>query len=166
MTDETRICKTCGEEKLLECFARTGVNYRRRECQTCQAVRARQYNADHPERVRATKRKYRAANPDKIKASLRQNYLKNLERRRATRRKRKYGILAADFKAFDCSQGGLCAICGGPPVGNPVLSVDHCHKTDRVRGLLCHLCNVGLGCFKDSPERLQKALVYLQKFSS
>lgn len=55
-------------------------------------------------------------------------------------------------------QHGLCAICSEKMV-QP--AVDHCHATKRVRGLLCRSCNVGLGFFKDDPERLRRAIDYL-----
>lgn len=67
-------------------------------------------------------------------------------------------------KSFDQmvkDQNGLCSICKGPPQSKG-LSVDHCHATDRIRGLLCTNCNLGLGCFEDSIERLQAAIDYLQ----
>lgn len=50
-----------------------------------------------------------------------------------------------------------CDLCGevGP------LHVDHCHKTGAVRGVLCHLCNTGLGSFRDSPTLLARAINYL-----
>jgi hypothetical protein len=62
------------------------------------------------------------------------------------------------------SQDGKCAIC------NEVLTVeprrpalDHCHTTDKVRGLLCHSCNKGLGHFRDKPEVLERAAEYLRQ---
>jgi hypothetical protein len=45
---------------------------------------------------------------------------------------------------------------------NPLV-IDHDHTTGEVRGLLCPTCNAGLGHFKDSPELLLKAALYLQK---
>ncbi len=42
---------------------------------------------------------------------------------------------------------------------------DHNHSTNEPRGVLCHNCNVALGNFKDNPELLQKAIVYLNKYS-
>jgi len=54
-----------------------------------------------------------------------------------------------------------CVICGS--VEN--LVVDHCHKTNVVRGMLCNHCNRGLGHFKDDPELLEFARMYLLGYS-
>lgn len=51
-----------------------------------------------------------------------------------------------------------CVICGND---GPKLSVDHCHKTNKIRGILCMNCNIGLGKFKDDPELLEFARIYL-----
>jgi len=59
------------------------------------------------------------------------------------------------------SQGGICAICKKPPQQNKRLAVDHCHTTGDIRGLLCDLCNRGLGFFQDDIERIAIAIVYL-----
>jgi hypothetical protein len=56
-------------------------------------------------------------------------------------------------------QGNLCAICKTPM---KVVQIDHDHQTERVRGLLCMQCNVGLGLFKDDIARLQSAINYLE----
>ena len=42
------------------------------------------------------------------------------------------------------------------------LSVDHDHETGKVRGLICHLCNIGLGSFHDDPELLENAAKYIR----
>lgn len=68
------------------------------------------------------------------------------------------------MEMFD-RQKGLCACCGDPP-GEKALSVDHDHITGQVRDLLCQRCNPGIGYFQDDPERLQKAIDYLQKWSN
>lgn len=57
-------------------------------------------------------------------------------------------------------QQGLCGICTEPLL-KP--SLDHCHKTMIVRGLLCPNCNVALGKFKDDPIILRKAIKYLER---
>lgn len=71
---------------------------------------------------------------------------------------KKYGLTVEDYDRLYEEQKGLCAICGD---AHDTLSVDHCHESLRVRGLLCTPCNVGLGMFKDNPESLQKAISYL-----
>ena len=43
------------------------------------------------------------------------------------------------------------------------LVVDHCHKTGKIRGLICDSCNVGLGRFKDNIDNLKNAIKYLEK---
>ena len=58
------------------------------------------------------------------------------------------------------SQGGKCAICGYA-LYRP--HIDHDHATGRVRAILCHLCNVGLGSFKDNPEALERAAEYVRE---
>lgn len=80
--------------------------------------------------------------------------------------KRKYGISLADYEAMAERQGGVCAICGGPPEKRSKLmrerfDVDHCHATGRVRGLLCLGCNTGIGHLGDDPARIRAALEYL-----
>ena len=60
-----------------------------------------------------------------------------------------------------------CEICGGPPKsGNKYLAIDHCHKTGKLRGMLCDLCNTALGKFKDSEELLTNAIKYIRKYNA
>ena len=81
--------------------------------------------------------------------------------------KLKYGITPAQYADMFRAQQGLCACCGHPETikrgsSNKLLAVDHCHTTLRVRALLCHACNTGLGQFKDDPVRLSAAIAYIQ----
>lgn len=55
-----------------------------------------------------------------------------------------------------------CAICGVEETKR-YHALDHDHKTGRLRGILCHSCNVGLGHFKDDPALLAKAIAYLDR---
>lgn len=76
-------------------------------------------------------------------------------------RKCLYGITDAEYKQMVENQKGLCAICKKPP--SKILFVDHCHETGKVRGLLCHKCNVGLGYLGDSVQGIKNALEYLEQ---
>lgn len=78
---------------------------------------------------------------------------------------RKYGISSADFNALLTAQDGRCSICRETPgVGGNAWThggfvVDH--ATGAVRGLLCDLCNKGLGQFRDRVDLLRAAISYL-----
>jgi len=76
----------------------------------------------------------------------------------------KYKMRPEEYDALVIAQDGKCAICAQPPKPKEkYLSVDHCHETGLIRGLLCASCNVGLGNLGDTAERLEKALAYLLK---
>ena len=60
-------------------------------------------------------------------------------------------------------QNFCCAICGVHQDDCwSILAVDHCHKTGKIRGLLCAHCNHGLGNFKDNIEIIKNAIKYLK----
>jgi Recombination endonuclease VII len=79
--------------------------------------------------------------------------------------KNKYGITYEERDALLAKQKGLCAICGADAPGGRWGSwhTDHCHETNKVRGMLCDACNRGLGFFKDNPAFLTSAVKYLGK---
>ena len=64
-----------------------------------------------------------------------------------TRLLARYGLKPEDYARLFLAQGGGCAICGRAPTGR-MLDVDHDHASKEVRGLLCFLCNKGLGYFR------------------
>jgi hypothetical protein len=80
----------------------------------------------------------------------------------------RYGITPEEYASLLSHQNGVCAICERPETGKAnngatrLLAVDHCHKTGRIRGLLCGGCNYMLGVLEDT-ERLQKANRYLAR---
>ena len=73
---------------------------------------------------------------------------------------RPYGLTVQDYDTMYENQKGLCLICEKP---FEVLCVDHCHTTNKVRGLLCTSCNIGLGHLKDDTRILQQAIKYLER---
>ena len=54
-----------------------------------------------------------------------------------------------------------CVICGS----TEKLVVDHCHTTNIIRGMLCNHCNRGLGHFRDDPQLLEFARIYLLSYN-
>ena len=134
-------CKICGRNRSIKFFhshssCAQGV---RAECKTC-----------HNKVSKVRHRKYVKENPDK---------------RRSTVLKNKYGLTLDQYMRMLGAQGGACAICGSsnPGASKQVFSVDHDHSTGKVRGLLCHDCNAGLGMFKEDTLSLRLAIDYLEK---
>lgn len=106
-----------------------------------------------PEKRNAVKRAYRLNNPELVNTN-----------RRKSRILRQYGLTQEGFDRFWDRQGGRCAICRrvlllGATDG---CHIDHDHNTGAVRGLLCGLCNKGLGMFRDNRETLLAAVEYLK----
>jgi hypothetical protein len=87
----------------------------------------------------------------------------NPGRHRALRIRSIYGIEMDEFDELLGRQGYACAICRTTePSGNGVgWNIDHNHDTGQVRGILCPLCNQGLGQFRDDPAVLHAAIDYL-----
>lgn len=75
--------------------------------------------------------------------------------------KHKYDITPADYDRMFAEQNGLCGICHKPP-GEVQFRVDHCHITGKVRSLVHHGCNLGLGMFADDPVIMRMAADYVE----
>ena len=75
----------------------------------------------------------------------------------------KYGVTPEKHQEMRDVSGNKCYVCNATEAESwkGTLCIDHCHTTGRVRGLLCHSCNVALGCVTDSQERLQGLMDYL-----
>lgn len=83
---------------------------------------------------------------------------------------KKYGLRNSEYFELFWKQSGTCAICREKEIvintntKEPVaLSVDHCHNTGKIRGLLCQRCNIGIGNLKHDPQLLRIAALYCEK---
>ncbi len=120
------------------------------------------------EQRRAAAQRYHAKPESKIKRNAtRRTYSKNNpELIKSIALKNSYGITLEEALGLLASQGGLCAICNEVPVpfGKRKYgwSVDHCHKTNKIRGVLCNRCNFMLGHARDNPEILKAGVEYLK----
>ncbi len=134
---------------------RHGENYREQHREEM-----RRRRADDPEKYRSAKRRAYAAK--KMAAGLGpvrrpQTSEERVQRKTLTNRAHRHGLTVEQLLAVLAP--GVCAICRSPTR----LHVDHDHVTGRVRGLLCASCNLGLGRFRDDPERLLSAAAYLAR---
>ena len=123
---------------------------KRRCCKACKSVRESERYAADPEYFKKRNKSWKTKNKDKE----RQYALHSLYRN-------KYGIEPEEVERLRALQDNRCAICFEVFQKTPF--VDHCHRTQKIRGLLCTICNSGIGMFKDNVDRLESAIKYLSK---
>ena len=146
----------------------------RGQCKACACIRNSEYKKNNRALINERNAKDREKNPEKWKQIYRNHNI---------RLKEKHGILSSlitvcklrkitidEYNAMVDKQENKCAICiqpetrlnsGGTSVSR--LCVDHCHTTNKVRGLLCHSCNVSIGAFHDDPIRMYRAIRYIKQ---
>jgi hypothetical protein len=90
-----------------------------------------------------------------------------LDRMRNKWFQKSYGITIQEYYEILKKQDEKCAICETKAGNekNKRLVVDHHHETNIVRGLLCQRCNRAIGLLRDDRALLEKAIMYLGKFS-
>lgn len=80
------------------------------------------------------------------------------QRLERNRLKSRYNLTPEQVEEMKKQQNHMCAICSETPKH---WHIDHCHSTNKVRGMLCGPCNMALGLMKDDAERLNRAARYL-----
>ena len=128
----------------------------------------RQFSKRNPGYFVKKEQEWRKRNPERAyevaTAAQVRHHEKHPNARRNIRLKARYGITLKQYGRILRKQGGGCAICGKKkrPSGK-ALDVDHDHKTNAVRGILCSKCNTKLGVLEDKKFK-RKAKKYLQQF--
>ncbi len=127
-------------------------------CQIEKEIKDFEWQKNRPN-PRKTCKKCKQASRDKEKEKARhreymkERRLKEPEKVRQNWERSVYGAAKEDFDYAHC------AICNS----TDRLSIDHCHKTGEVRGLLCSKCNSGIGLFRDKIDLLEAAIHYLKQ---
>jgi hypothetical protein len=112
-------------------------------------------------RTRAYERKLAAARVNRVRLSPEETKDKRRASARNAQLLRDYGITTAQRNEMLADQGNACAICWVGLAGTKLARVDHDHKTNRVRAILCHHCNLVLGHARDNANTLRAAIEYL-----
>lgn len=81
------------------------------------------------------------------------------------RRALRYGVSKDQLISMLRSQNFKCAVCV-VDIQETNFVVDHCHTTNKVRGLLCGPCNLGLGQLKDDVNVVRSLARYLERYGS
>ena len=130
------------------------------------STKRKAYYEANKEKIKVKGKIYREANREKIRAyakTYRKTYYKaNKEKIKSQALEYKYNITLKEKNIMLKKQKNKCKICN-IKFSKTRSCVDHCHTTNKVRGILCNLCNVGLGHFKDSTEILTNAIDYLEE---
>lgn len=147
-------CRACGELKpITEYHKHSGTKDKlRNECKNCRRERDRVW------------RKTPKGKESKRKSDIKQRAKGNIAKAGRKYLLKQYGLTLFDYEQMYKNQKGKCALCGKFEKSKHTfnLSVDHCHKTGKVRGLLCRTCNIMLGVADDNTNFLKKAIQYLK----
>lgn len=187
-------CSKCKEEKTLDEFhkakrCRDGLHCwcipcKRKYNKTYNKVNAehrKEYNKmynkayyeTNAEHERARSRAHYQVNREQILENQREYgkeyYETNREQIRNSRYQREYGLAPGEYDQMHAAQDGKCAMCREPEttmrLGKTLLlSVDHCHKTGKVRALLCGRCNRLLGSSEESTVLLSEAIAFIRRY--
>lgn len=106
---------------------------------------------------------YRQRKLDAQKKWSSSNPVQAQERRRRTKLRTRYGLTQEVLLDMLEKQSSLCAICKDE-ISTDTLHIDHDHKNNMVRALLCGPCNQGLGLFREAPQRLRNAANYIEYY--
>lgn len=111
----------------------------------------RRWYAENREKVYGQRIAWVKRNPEKRKLVSRNFHLKY-----------EFGISVDIWEQMFSTQGKMCAICKCTKPRGGRWAVDHCHKTGKIRAILCMICNTGVGKFNDDPVLLRTAADYLE----
>jgi len=182
---KTKICVICKiRRKLVDfCKEKSHKDGHHSVCRKCKSKYDKEFKRKNRKKIAKKAKKYYEIKKEKILKNA-QKYRdehreENKEYQRQLRRndpnytkkqhlKYSFGLSLKEFKKLLKKQNNLCAICGKKETlklhsKTCLLAVDHDHKTNKIRGLLCSRCNLMLGSVKDSIKLLKKAIKYLKR---
>lgn len=126
-------------------------------CSECIKAKGRELYKKNPIPYAERTKSYRSKNIDKIKNYQHKWNLNNRESSKRKNIKRNYGITLEIYNKMLDKQNKVCAICKNYETSKHKdgkirdLSIDHCHKSNEIRGLLCSRCNMGLWLHSRTP---------------
>ena len=148
----SKVCTVCDEERNLSEYRKDKSAYDglTQKCKPCFKLYQKEWYENNKDAQKANAKKYRKKNPlSHFKSHI----------------KREYGITLDDYNAMFSNQHGSCAICNTHQKDlEKRLSVDHCHTSGNVRGLLCNRCNTSIGLFDEDTSILKSAINYIDRF--
>lgn len=150
-----KTCNNCKLNKAYNEFSKRGKNSNllQSSCKICIAAKVRKNYKDY------------------YSVRVKELYKQNPRKGDDARYKRLYGISLSQYNEMLVRQNNVCAVCLKPETCThkngtiKQLSVDHCHKTNKIRGLLCDGCNRAEGYLRSDPEVIRRLADYVEKHS-
>jgi hypothetical protein len=166
INDNYKKCTRCKEIKQLDKFTKC-INSKDgiySQCKDCKSELAREYRKNNPEKAKELDKKRGSKYREKSKNIRKIYYEKNKDKFKDKAIFRKFGISLDDYNKMFEKQKGCCIICNKHQIEFDIsLAIDHCHKTGKIRGLLCSYCNMGIGLLGENVKTLEKAIEYLKQ---
>lgn len=165
---KTKICCKCKIEKHIESFYKENKNFSRRKsiCKDCDKERGKTYRSK--KRYDSVEEGYKICKLCKSNLHIKEFYKNRInpdglcKMCKICDRIKKYKISKQEYLELKLKQNNCCAICKEPEKEDKCLYIDHCHKTGKIRGLLCSQCNCALGNLKDNIETAENLIEYLK----
>ncbi len=163
--DNNKVCSKCKVAKEVNQFDkwRTSTDGYYPSCKSCKNVVKKQQRISDPEYYNKRKIWYKNhynKHKDSIKIRTTEYQKNNPHIRRKSLLNYYYGLSLEAYQSLVDKNNGKCWICNSFPI-NRKLFVDHCHKTEKIRGVLCSKCNTAIAFFNDDINILNSAIEYL-----
>jgi hypothetical protein len=147
-----KYCPKCDTTKDLEAFGNNRAQFdgKQNYCKPCCVATVTASRHKDPTSHRRSSKAWREANP---------------ERNKDNHAKWRYGLEHGSYAEMLAQQNGKCAICFTDKPGKNLerFAIDHCHKSNVVRGLLCENCNRAIGLLKEDTDIIESAIKYIKR---
>jgi hypothetical protein len=168
-------CSECGEIKLLSDFNKRkgSKDGFRSDCRSCRKKKNKEYYRKNSKKISAKNKKYRLNNLEEVRLKEKIYYIKNITNRKKSMKKYRdenkeifkrsslkfrFNITLEQLDEMFVIQKNKCFLCNSEKNGNQKkkLAIDHCHKSGKIRGLLCDTCNRYVGLFESGKRKMNK----------
>lgn len=129
---------------------------------------SREYNLKNKERRKEWFNDWKQKNPERLKELKKKSAEKNRLIERERKLKKFYNMSLEEFNLLSERQNHKCTICKKDAAleKNKNLVVDHCHRTGKVRSLLCDRCNRTMGSLEENIEILESMIKYIREYET
>jgi hypothetical protein len=161
--DGRKLCRKCSSFKQLDEFGRdkNKADKLRTYCKECNSNEYKKWYYKDSEKSKQVSKEWRDRNPDKRKAMWEKYFITD----KKLKMFKTYGLTFGEYEKMLQDQEFKCKTCliHFSTIPAKQVHIDHCHKSGKVRGILCHRCNISLGTIKENIQTLKNMIIYLEE---